>query len=305
MRRWLGFFQKGHSVPGYAVRQAAHDDTEALAEMLVEADRVAWHSEVRNAARLVEEQHVFLVEDDQQLAGACGVAIGPSSIARIQVCASRERSRSREVMRAALEAVRPVLSEQGVETLAFIGPEEWMLAGLGAQGFERANTILALHKHTLRVPDHGNPDVTVRPVRPDDLLKLVAIDAAAFAPLWRNTKEAFEEYRTQCNEFCVAELEGTVAGYYCLSVVGHHGHITRIAVQPRYQGRRIGVRLLSEAIAALAEDGVFGITLNTQQDNERALRLYKWFGFRTLGQEAEVWVLQLLPHTSNAGIMKL
>ncbi len=282
-------------MPDYVVRQAAHDDVQALAEMLTEAERVAWHSEVRNAKRLVEEQHIFLVEDGRRLVGACGITIGLPSVARIQVCASRERSRSREVMRAALEAARPILAGQGVDTLAFIGPEEWVLTGLAAQGFERANTILTLHKRTLRVPDHGSPGVAVRPVCPDDLARLVAIDAAAFAPLWRNTEETFEEYRAQCSELCVAELDGLVVGYYCLNVVGRHGHITRIAVHPRYQGRRIGVRLLAEAIAALAQDGAFGITLNTQQDNERALRLYKWFGFRTLGQEAEVWMLSLLP----------
>ncbi|MFN2156096.1 MAG: GNAT family N-acetyltransferase [Anaerolineae bacterium] len=282
-------------MPEYVVRQAARDDTEALAEMLAEADRVAWHSELRDAARLVEGQHVFLVEDDRQLAGACGIAIGPSNIARIQVCALRKRTRSREVMHAAIEAAQPILAGQGVDMLAFIGPEEWVFAGLGEQGFKQANTILTLHKHMLRVPDHGNPDVTVRLVRADDLRELVAIDVAAFAPLWRNTEETFEEYRAQCSGFCVAELDGLVVGYYCLNVVGRHGHITRIAVHPRYQGRRIGVRLLAEAIETLAQDGVFGITLNTQQDNERALRLYTWFGFRTLGQEAEVWVLSLLP----------
>jgi ribosomal-protein-alanine N-acetyltransferase len=273
--------------------------------MLAEADRVAWHSEVWNAERLVQEQRVFLIEDARQLVGACGIAIGLPSIARIQVCASRGRSRSREVMRAALEAARSTLADQGVETLAFIGPEEWMLAGLAAQGFEQANTIVTLHKHTLRVPDRGNPDVTVRPVRAEDLPALVAIDAAAFVPLWRNTEETFQEYREQCTAFCVAELEGVLAGYYCLNMVGRHGHITRIAVHPRYQGRRIGVRLLAEAIATLAQDGVFGITLNTQRDNERALRLYEWFGFRMLGQEAEVWVLQLLPPGLNSGIMEL
>jgi ribosomal-protein-alanine N-acetyltransferase len=292
-------------VPEYTVRQATDDDIQVLADMLTEANRVAWHSEVRNAEQLVEKQHVFLVEEDQRLVGACGIAVGPPRIARIQVCASQERSGSREVMRAALEAVQLVLAEQGVDTLAFIGPEEWMLAGLAAQGFERANTILTLHKHTLRVPDHGNPHVTVRPVRPADLLALVTIDAAAFDALWRNTKETFEEYRAQCSEFCIAELEGMIVGYYCLNVVGRHGHVTRIAVHPRYQGQRIGVRLLAEAIASLEKDGVFGITLNTQQDNERARRLYTWFGFQTLGQEAQVWVLQLLPPALNTGIMEL
>jgi ribosomal protein S18 acetylase RimI-like enzyme len=75
-------------------------------------------------------------------------------------------------------------------------------------------------------------------------------------------------------------------------------------VHPRYQGQRIGVRLLAEAIRRLEAAGAYGITLNTQQDNQRALRLYRWFGFRSLGQEAEVLELALLPPALNSGIMK-
>jgi ribosomal-protein-alanine N-acetyltransferase len=292
-------------LPEYAVRQATHDDTKALSTLLLEAARVAWYSDVRDAERLIERQRVFLVEDAGRPAGVCGITIGPQSVARIQVFASRERGRAGDVLRAALKTLRSVLSEQGVEALAFIGPDEWLLSELAAQGFERVNTILTLHKHSLRVPDRGNLEAIVRPVQPTDLPGLVAIDEAAFAPLWRNTEEIFREYTEQCTEFCVAELEGTVVGYDCLNVIGRHGHITRIAVHPRYQGRRIGVRLLAEAIAVLAQDGVLGITLNTQQDNERALRLYTWFGFRSLGREAEVLVLRLLPPTLNSGIMEL
>jgi ribosomal protein S18 acetylase RimI-like enzyme len=46
---------------------------------------------------------------------------------------------------------------------------------------------------------------------------------------------------------------------------------------------------LAECIDYLWRQGVYGITLNTQRDNQRALRLYRWFGFVPLGREAEVW----------------
>jgi ribosomal protein S18 acetylase RimI-like enzyme len=65
------------------------------------------------------------------------------------------------------------------------------------------------------------------------------------------------------------------------------------------------VRLLAEAVDSMEAGGAFGITLNTQQDNVRALRLYKWFGFRSLGKEAEVLRLELLPPALNSGIMKI
>jgi len=260
--------------------------------MLLKAGRVAWYSDVRNAEQLIERRDVLLVERGGRLTGICALAIAPQGVARIQVFASRERWRTKEVLRALLETVPSTLSEEGVETLVFVGPDRWLLAELAAHGFQRVNAILTLHKQSFEVPDHGNQDVIVRPMRPADLSQLVAIDKAAFVPLWRNTEETFEEYREQCSDWNVAELEGTIVGYYCLNLSGRHGHITRIVVHPRYQGQRIGVRMLTEAIATLAKGGAFGVTLNTQQDNERALRLYKWFGFRSLGKEADVMVLR-------------
>ena len=289
----------------YAVRRATRDDVDAISEMLLKAERVAWYSDVRSAEQLIERQDVLLMKHGGRLAGICSLVIAPQGVARIQVFASRERRRTKEVLRALLKTVPSTLWEEGVEMVAFVGPDRWLLAELAAHGFQRANAVLTLHKQSFEVPDHGNRGVIVRSVRPADLSQLVAIDKAAFVPLWRNTEETFQEYREQCSDWGVAELEGTIVGYYCLNLSGRHGHITRVVVHPRYQGRRIGVRLLAEAIATLAKGGAFGVTLNTQQDNERALRLYKWFGFRSLGKEADVMVLQLLPAALNSGIMEL
>lgn len=272
--------------------------------MLLHADRVVWYAHVRSAEQLIEDHDVFLVEKGEQLAGICGLAIAPQEVARIQVFASRVRHRSREVLGALLAQLHGWLAQIGVESLAFVGPDRWLIASLAAHGFRRTNTVLTLQKQSFEVPDRGNPDVDLHPVCPADLPQLVAIDEAAFDPLWRNTVDTFQEYREQCSQWNVAELEGTIVGYSCLALNGRHGHITRIVVHPRYQGQRIGVRLLAEVVASLEAGDVFGITLNTQQDNVRALRLYKWFGFRLLGQEAEVLELELLPPALNSGIMK-
>ncbi len=289
----------------YTVRVARREDAAAASEMLLQAERVAWYAHVRSAEQLIEHQDVFLVGDRGRLTGICGLAIAPQEVARIQVFASRERWRTGEVLGALLEQLPGRLFAGGVETLAFVGPDRWLVAALAAHGFRRTNTILTLHKQSFEVPDHGNPDVALRPVRSADLPRLVAIDEAAFDPLWRNTEETFQEYREQCSEWSAAELAGTIVGYSCINLSGRHGHITRIVVHPQLQGQRIGVRLLAEAVASLQAGGAFGITLNTQQDNKHALRLYRWFGFRSLGKEAEVLELKLLPLTLNSGIMKL
>jgi ribosomal-protein-alanine N-acetyltransferase len=76
-------------------------------------------------------------------------------------------------------------------------------------------------------------------------------------------------------------------GYcYCSVEEGEHGHLIRMAVHPTWQGRGIGTRLLSEALLFFRQAGVRHVTLNTQEENEGAQRLYCKFGVRLVGWEA-------------------
>ena len=93
--------------------------------------------------------------------------------------------------------------------------------------------------------------------------------------------------------FVVAELEDSIVGYAYASLNGRHGHLTRLVVDPDVQGARIGARLLAESIDFFNRRRVYGITLNTQEDNARARHLYEKFGFALLGQEAKVWICTL------------
>jgi len=77
-------------------------------------------------------------------------------------------------------------------------------------------------------------------------------------------------------------------GYQFNDLDGEHGHLTRIAVHPNFQGQGIGVRLMAEAMDFFQAVGVKVITLNTQRDNFAARRLYRWFGFHRLDEEALV-----------------
>jgi [ribosomal protein S18]-alanine N-acetyltransferase len=275
------------------VRRAGPDDAMAIHDLLFEAEKLILHMSRDDVSRMLKRQNVYLLKAESQLAGVCGLAIGPETVAQIRVFALQENWATREVLPLLLPEASRDLSGQGVTTVAFIGLEQWLLDGLATQGFRRVNTIITLQKADFEVPDRGNPRVAVRPARAGDFPAVLAIDEASFVPLWRSTDETLDEYLSQSPNFCVAELGGTVVGYACLSIVGRHGHVTRLVVHPSYQGQRIAVRLLTVAIDYFRKRRMFGITLNTQRDNQRARRLYEWYGFRALGREAQVMVLDV------------
>jgi ribosomal protein S18 acetylase RimI-like enzyme len=196
-------------------------------------------------------------------------------------------------LNALLPPVRSALREEGVAQLAYVGAERWLLDSLSVRGFQRINTILTMQKSDFLVPSPGNCRVALRPVGRDDLDDILAIDAVAFVPLWRNTVDSLLQALSQCPFFVLAQMGDAVIGYAQAAILGQHGHLSRIAVRPDARVRGVGVRLLAETVRFFESRGAYGITLNTQQDNDRARRLYEWFGFSMLGAEAEVLVSEL------------
>jgi ribosomal protein S18 acetylase RimI-like enzyme len=277
----------------YIVRRATSDDKEAVEYLLDMADRLVLYTQRSSVRRALGNQAFYLVEANGQLGCVCGFYVAPETVAQVRVFGLLEGWRVSEAIRAALPIARAQLGARGITTLAFTGIEAWLVDGLVENGFRQTNTIVSLQKTDFYVPDEGNPHVTVRPVRRGDFTSILDIDRAVFVPLWRNTEGTLTEHTSLCSDFGVAELDGTVIGYQCLSLIGRHGHVTRIAVHPDHHGQRIAVRLLAEAIRFFHRHRVYGITLNTQQDNHRARRLYDWFGFKVLGKEARVMTLDV------------
>jgi ribosomal protein S18 acetylase RimI-like enzyme len=290
------------------VRRPLPADERALGDLSLGARRAVLHvpwTDLRRALRTPAShagrasgpdgmQHraydLHVVERDGQPGCLWASVIEPASVAQLRALILHDDWPLPGTLDVLLPQVKPSLRAAGVTTLAFVGVEQWLLDGLAAEGFTLANTVVTLHKDGCDVPSSGNRQAAVRPAAEPDFAPILDIDERAFEPLWRNTPLTLAEWLQACPYFSVAELERQVVGYACASLAGRHGHLTRIAVHPQYHGRQIGVRLLADAMRFFRRARVFGVTVNTQQDNLRARRLYEWFGFVLLGQEAEVWV---------------
>jgi ribosomal protein S18 acetylase RimI-like enzyme len=192
-----------------------------------------------------------------------------------------------------LSEVKRALRDDGLDQIAYVGVEPWLTAVLAENGFARSGSVITLQKADGAVPDRGNTSVHIRPARASDLAAILTVDERAFVPLWRTDASTLAGQLLHSPCFYVGELQQQVVGYAYASLVGRHAHLTRLVVDPSVQGQRIGVRLLAECVDSFQRAGVYGITLNTQRDNQRARRLYQWFGFALLGQEAEVWLCAL------------
>jgi len=283
----------GPSMSASISRLATPDDEKAIDDAVCKAGRLVLHTQWSGAANATRTHDLYLIEAKGRTECVLGLFIGPSAVARIHVFALRGGWSVDEGLSILLPLVRRTLRDRHVETLGFVGPEQWLIGALVRAGFRQTNTIVTLQKTDLRVPDPGNPRVTVRQATQSDFSAILEIDRAAFDILWWNTADTLAQWLSDPAYFVIAEWNGRVVGYQCASLNGRHGHVSRIAVHPEYHGQRIGARLLSEAMAFFERERVFGVTLNTQQDNKEGCRLYEWFGFRVLGKEAQVLVLDV------------
>lgn len=83
--------------------------------------------------------------------------------------------------------------------------------------------------------------------------------------------------------YVVARTAGSVVGYGGLMVAVGEGHVATLAVDPAWQRRAVGTRLL-HALASWGRDqGCRGLTLEVRMGNAAAQSLYRRFGFVPAG----------------------
>lgn len=140
---------------------------------------------------------------------------------------------------------------------------------------------LLLHPLDDVAPVGPLPGIDVRRGRRRDQDEALHVDHAAFAPFWRLDAAGLAEAlsATSAVHFQVARDAGGVVGYAVCGRAGHRGYVQRLAVAPSHQGRGIGGALLVDGLRWLRRWGARDALVNTQEDNDRSLRLYQRSGF--------------------------
>ena len=73
--------------------------------------------------------------------------------------------------------------------------------------------------------------------------------------------------------------EDKIIGYLDYSLIYDRMEIDNIKVEEEYQGKGIGTKLMSYLVSIAIEKKVNNITLEVRKSNDKAIHLYKKFGF--------------------------
>jgi len=120
--------------------------------------------------------------------------------------------------------------------------------------------------------------MTLRPMIEADLAEVLRIEQACFPRAW--TREHFlAEICSERGTPVVAELDGQLAGFLCLTVLLDEAEILDVAVDPALQRSGIGVALLTWAYNEAVRQGAALLRLEVRATSIPAIALYERFGF--------------------------
>ncbi|NIF58757.1 GNAT family N-acetyltransferase [Enterobacter sp. Ap-916] len=88
---------------------------------------------------------------------------------------------------------------------------------------------------------------------------------------------------TPNNHFRTYEHDSQAVGYLWFSLEDNSAFLSDIMLIPEFQGKGMGRDFIRAFLNELASQGAFEVELRVSPDNQRALNLYKEFGFRITG----------------------
>jgi ribosomal-protein-alanine N-acetyltransferase len=133
------------------------------------------------------------------------------------------------------------------------------------------------------LPESDALDVQIVAMRRRHLRSVLRIEGEVYPRPWSSSLFLSELAMRSSRAYFVARVGREVVGYAGVMMTVDDGHITTIAVDPGWQRRQLGMRLLSTlAREAIARDAV-NLTLEVRLSNKGAQELYRRFGFAPVG----------------------
>jgi ribosomal-protein-alanine N-acetyltransferase len=115
------------------------------------------------------------------------------------------------------------------------------------------------------------------------LRSVLRIEGEVYPRPWSMSLFLSELALRSTRAYFVARVGREVVGYIGLMMTVDDGHVTTIAVDPRWHRHKIGSRLLLAVAREGIARGAASLTLEVRMANVGAQELYRRFGFRPVG----------------------
>ena len=193
------------------------------------------------------------------------------------------------------EAHRKIIEDDPQAVVASIAYLDWMKAILERYGFRTCQRVVQLRCNPGLSPEINEPKIkmgAIRQMRSSDLDKVSHIDQICFDRIWHHSFTTTQRAYEQSSYATVAEIWDDLAGFQISTSMRKRAHIARLAVLPEYRQQGIGTALITDMLRHFRKPHMREITVNTQHDNEKSLRLYKKLGFEITDESFPILLYQ-------------
>lgn len=125
--------------------------------------------------------------------------------------------------------------------------------------------------------------IEVRPLRREDIRSVAAIESEAFTTPWQESTFEGLLDREGVELMVMTDAAEGVIGYAVLWVILDQGELANLALTTSRRGAGLGSHLLRHVLARARERGVGKLFLEVRASNQRAIDLYRSFGFEDVG----------------------
>ncbi len=125
--------------------------------------------------------------------------------------------------------------------------------------------------------------IDVRPLGRDDIEAVVAIETEAFTTPWQASTFEGLLGRDGIELLVMTDVDEGVIGYAVLWVILDQGELANLALTTNRRGAGLGAHLLRHVLDRARTRGVEKLFLEVRASNERAIDLYRSFGFEDVG----------------------
>lgn len=275
------------------VRPADSSDHQQISNLVFFETRLHRHLDWRSPLEWLGAPFYWVLEENGQITAALACPVEAMGIAWVRLFVHTSHLTADHGWDLLWSAARPEIARAGGANVAAIAMQPWFQGLLAGSGFVNRQRIVMLEWHYQPVAPHRADGVRVRRMTETDLPEVEQTDSASFEPLWRNSTETLERAFSQALLASVAEDETGIVGYQITTGNGQRAHLARLAVHPSVQGRGAGKALLGDVFGAMAESGIFRLTVNTQSDNVTSLNLYQRMGFVRTGEQYPVYTFNV------------
>jgi len=117
-----------------------------------------------------------------------------------------------------------------------------------------------------------------------DAQQMAELDRICFSVPWSLESFIQELSTNEKAMYFVAETDGEIAGYAGLWQILDEGHITNVAVAPKFRRQGLATAILDAFLAEGRARGIRAFTLEVRASNIAAQELYRKFGFQSVGE---------------------